>query len=126
MENKLFLIGIKCPLSQLANQVSVVEEYGVRHVAYFDFWKNIVFIEYNQDIHQFVVKEIKDNKVQYSVYEREKYLFRHMDEENISFVGDNNPLGEIFRSYSAAYLALIQWVGDVAWTKEYYNSLLEG
>lgn len=126
MENKLYLIGIKCSLKELANHFGLVDEGDESHVAYFDFWNNIAFIEYNQDTHMYTVKEIVDDEVRYYFYKQEKDLFRHMDDYGIEFVYDNNPIGAIFQSYSAAYLALVRWVADVAWTRDLYNNLMEG
>ena len=123
MENNLFLIGVKCKLKNLAHCVFIVEEEGIEHVAYNRFWENITFIWYNQDTHLYTVKEIVNEEVKYSYYEKEKELFRHMDNNGINFI-DDNPLGEIFQSYSAAYLALIRWAADVAWTKEKYKQLV--
>lgn len=126
MENNLFLIATKCKLEQLAHCVSVTKENGPEHVAYSNFWENIVFIWYNQDTHLYTVKEILDEKVKYFYYREEKELFRHMDDNGIDFVTDSHPLGEIFLSYSAAYLAIIRWVGEVAWTRKKYEDLIRG
>ena len=125
MENNLFLIGIKCKLENLAHCVFVVEEEGVEYVAYNRFWNNITFIWYNQDTHLFTVKEILNGEVKYFYCEKEKELFQHMDDNGINFIYGDNPLGEIFQSYSAAYLALIRWAADVAWTKHKYDQLVK-
>ena len=124
MGNYLFLIGIKCNLEQLANCVSVVEEDGVEHVAYFGFWDKIAFIWYNQDTHIFTIKEIVDGEVRYYNYEKDEELFQHMDDNGIEFIYGTHSLGKTFKSYSAAYLEIIRWVADVAWTREKYNQLL--
>ena len=123
MENKLYLVGIKCSLEDLANRFGLVSE---GEIAYFNFWNNIAFIEYNQDTHKYTVKEIVDDEVRYYTYDQEKELFRHMNDYSIEFIYDDNPMGDIFQSYSAAYLAVVRWVADVAWTKNLYNSLMEG
>lgn len=123
MENKLYLVGIKCSLEDLANRFGLVPE---GEIAYFNFWNNIAFIEYNQDTHKYTVKEIVDDEVRYYTYDQEKELFQHMDDYGIEFVYDNNPMGDIFQSYSAAYLAVVRWVADVAWTRDLYSNLLEG
>lgn len=125
MENKLYFIGVKCPLEQLAEHFGLVEEGEERHIAYFGFWNNVVFFEYNQDTHLYRVKEIVDSEVQYHDFDEEKFLFRYMDEHYIEFVSDLNPLGEIFRSYAAAYLSVIRWVADVAYSRDLYRKLLE-
>ena len=123
MENKLYLVGIKCSLEDLANRFGLVSE---GEIAYFNFWNNIAFIEYNQDTYKYMVKEIVDDEVRYYTYDQEKELFRHMDDYGIEFVYDNNPMGDIFQSYSAAYLAVVRWVADVAWTRDLYSNLMEG
>lgn len=127
MENNLFLIGIKCNLEQLANYVFIKKEKGIERMvySYSNFWGNITFIWYNQDTHLYTVKEILNNEVKYFYFEKEKELFRHMDDNGIKFIYGDNPLGEIFQSYSAAYLALIRWAADVAWTKHKYDRLVE-
>ena len=126
MENNLFLIGIKCNLEQLANYVSIKKEKGIERMiySYSNFWSNITFIWYNQDTHLYTVKEILNGEVKYSYFEKEKELFRHMDDNGINFIYGDNPLGEIFQSYSAAYLALIRCAADVAWTKHKYDQLV--
>ena len=96
------------------------------HIAYFDFWDKVCYIEYNQDTHEYVVKEVVDGEIEYYQCAKEKELFRHMDDNGICFIGDDNPLGAIFQSYSAAYLAVVRWAADVAYAKAKYNALLEG
>lgn len=123
MENKLYLVGIKCSLSNLANRVQLIEEKGVKHIAYMGFWENIVFFEYNQDTHEYIVKEVVDNEIRYYSYEKETDLFHHMDNHGIEFVYDI-PMGEIFQSYSAAYLEVVRWAGDICWTREYFHELV--
>ena len=124
MENNLFLIGLKCSLEQLAHCVSLVEEKGIERMVYSNFWDNIVFIWYNQDTHLYTAKEIVDGEVKYFYSNKEKALFQHMDDNGINFIYSDNPLGEIFQSYSAAYLAVIRWVADIAWTKHKYEQLV--
>ena len=127
MENKLYFIGIKTSLKNLANHFGFIESFSdEKQIAYFNFWENIVFFEYNQDTHMYVIKEIIDNEIRYYTYEKEKDLFRHMDDHNIEFVYNLNPMGDIFQSYSAAYLAIVRWVADVSWTRELYDNLMEG
>lgn len=126
MENKLYIIGIKCSLEDLANKIGFVDEGDERYVAYFGFWENIVFVEYNQDTHEYTVKENVDGEIRYYKYDTEKELFRHMDSNGIDFIYDLNPMGDIYRSYSAAYLEVVRWAADVAWTREKYFNLMEG
>lgn len=126
MNANLYLIGIKYSLEELAAKVSLVEDYnGERHVGYFGFWQNIAFIEYNRDTKQYLVKEVIDDEVHYTSCLTENCLFQYMDDNNIQFIGDENPLGEIFESYSAMYLTLIRWVGDICYTRDLYEKLLE-
>lgn len=120
--NYLYIIGVKCSLQDLSETISMVDG----HVCYFDFWKNICFFEYNKDTCEYLLKEIENGEVHYHTFDNEKELFRHMRENKINFIADDNPLGEIFVSYSGAYLALIRWVGDIAYTKEKLNQLVEG
>lgn len=124
MENNLFLIGLKCSLKQLANCLSIKKEKGIERMVCSDFWDNIVFIWYNQDTHLYTVKEIVDGEVKYFYPDREKALFQHMNDNGIKFISDSHPLGEIFQSYSAAYLAVIRWAADIAWTKHKYEQLV--
>lgn len=125
--NKLYLIGVKCPLPQLAEKIALVENYDEEpSVGYFGFWDNICFIEYDQDTKEYIVKENEGCEVHYYRFVKEQQLFWHMDEHNIQFVSDENPLGDIFQSYSAAYLSVVRWVADVVWTRDLYNNLLEG
>ena len=93
-------------------------------MVYSDFWDNIDFVWYNQDTYLYTVKEIINKEVKYSYYKAEKELFRHMDTNGIEFISDSNPMGEIFQSYSAAYLAIIRWAADIAWTKQKYSQLI--
>lgn len=126
MENKLFLIGIKCSLDQLAEKVGLVDTLSEeRHIAYFEFWENICFIEYNQDTHKYSVKEVVDGEVKYYYCEKENDLFRHMDDNGIRFIGDENPMGAIFSSYAAAYLEVIRWSAEIAYSKKFQQQLLE-
>ena len=126
MENNLFFIGIKCTLEQLSECVFVTEEDGKEYVDYYNFWDNIVFIWYNQDTHLYTIKEIVDKEVKYSYFEEDKNFIKYLNENKIQCVYDDNPLGQIFQSYSAAFLEIIRWAADVAWTKNKLEKLLEG
>ena len=119
MENNLFFIGIKCTLEQLSECVFVTEEDDTEYVDYYDFWDN-------QDTHLYTVKEIVDKEVKYFYFEEDKNFIKYLNENKIQCIYDDNPLGQIFQSYSAAFLAIIRWAADVAWTKNKLEKLLEG
>ena len=121
-DNKLYLVGVKCSLDELAQKVSIVNEF---ELAYFGFWDSIVLIEYNQDTKNYLVKEDFSSKPHYFSTHSEQILFKYMDDNEINFVGDNNPLGAIFRSYAAAYLEVVRWAADVARCRNFMFSLIE-
>ena len=105
--NKLYLIGVKCPLPQLAECVGLVDiPYGYEEVVYMGFWDKVVIFEYDQMTKQYTVKENVVGEPHYFVTHSEQILFKYMDDNNIQFVIDPNPLGNIFQSYTAAYLEL--------------------
>lgn len=126
--NKLYLIGVKCPLPQLANCVGLVDTYEEdpeQEVAYMGFWDKVCIIEYNRDTKVYWVKANLIGEPQYYNFSSEKELFKYMDDSYIQFVDDPNPLGEIFTSYTAAYLELVRWAADVAYTRDRLHELLE-
>lgn len=126
-ENKLFLIGVKCSLPQLAKCVGLVDSFSSnQQIAYFDFWEKICFIVYDRDSKEYTVKENCDCAAHYHTFNDEIKLFQYMDENDIQFVGDENPLGAIFSSYSAAYLEVVRWAADICYICNLYNDLLEG
>lgn len=125
-EDKLYLIGIKCSLEELANHVGLVntfEENPEQEVAYFDFWDKVCIIEYNRESGHYFVKENIIGEPQYFLASTEKILFKYMDCNGIEFVQDG-PLGIIFQSYAAAYLEIVRWAADVAYTRDHYNKLM--
>ena len=123
--NSLYLIGVKCPLPQLAEQVGLASDYNEEdNVAYFGFWDNVCIIEYNTETHKYMVKENLVGESNFYIADVEKDLFNYMDEQHIDFIYEDNPLGNIFYSYSAAYLELVRWAADVAYTREIWNNLL--
>ena len=127
--NKLYLVGIKQSLPKLANCVSLIGTLTGRYeVGYFEFWNNICFIEYNQDTKEYTVKEFGPHRepIVCKKFHTESMLFAYMDEHEILFVDDCNPLGAIFQSYAMAYLAVVRWAADIAYTKELYKNLLQG
>ena len=81
-----------------------------------------------------------DLKPQYTTKEEALKLEMYQDAESIKFINsiydlkengievivDDEPLGNIFRSYTAAYLELVRWAADIAYSKNYYYSLIEG
>jgi len=125
--NSLYLIGVKCPLPQLAEQVGLVENFlGEEELAYFGFWDNVCIIEYNIDNRCYWIKGFGVEGLCYANFGNEKELFSYMDEQHIDFIHEDNPLGNIFYSYSAAYLELVRWAADIAYIKDYYINLVEG
>ena len=48
-----------------------------------------------------------------------------MDKNGYRFIGDENPLGAIFKSYTMAYLECIRWAANVDWTLRAYSNLLK-
>ena len=126
--NKLYLVGIKQTLPKLANCVSLIGTLTGRYeLGYFNFWNNICFIEYNQDTKEYTVKEFNQygESVSYKIFHTESMLFAYMDQQEILFVDDCNPLGAIFQSYAMAYLAVVRWAADVAYTRELWNKLVQ-
>lgn len=126
--NKLYLIGVKCPLPQLAECVGLVdtyEEYPEQEIAYMGFWDKVCIIEYNQITKQYTVKENLIGEPHYFCTHSEEILFKYMDDNNIEFIMDPNPLGEIFTSYAAAYLELVRWAADVAYIRDRLYNLME-
>lgn len=125
--SSLYLIGVKCPLPQLAERVGLVDNFlGEEELAYFSFWDNVCIIEYNIDNKCYWVKEFGIEGPHYANFGNEKELFSYMDERHIDFIHEDNPLGIIFESYSAAYLELVRWAADVAYIRNRLNILLEG
>ncbi len=125
--NKLYIIGVKCSLYQLTECVGLVNNpFGEKEVAYLGFWDKVVIFEYDRDTKVYWVKTNLVGEPQYYNCGSEQELFKYMDDNNIQFVIDPNPLGNIFESYTAAYLELVRWAADVCYTRDYYNALLEG
>ena len=122
MENNLYFIGIKCSLKDLSNRVNLVDD----NVGYFSFWDKVCIIEYNPATEKFTVKEnINMGEPQYFTGD-ENSLLHYLNENGIEVIVDDEPLGNIFRSYTAAYLELVRWAADIAYSKNYYYSLIEG
>lgn len=117
-ENKLYLIGIKCKLSQL---VDMIEANGEPNNS---FWKKICIFEYDTNEKFWTVKNLNSIPT-YHIFYSEPALFSYMDEEEINFVSDDNPLGIISYSYSTVYLEIVRWAAEVVRVKEYYNSLIQ-
>lgn len=126
MENKLYIIGIKENLEHLAECVGLVDTFsGTEELAYFGFWDKVCIIEYNAENDSWWIKEFGIKGPRYINCIDNKELFKIMDEEKIQFPREDNPLGEIFQSYTAAYLQLVCWAADVAYTKDKLYNLLE-
>ena len=126
MIDKLYFIGTKIDLPKLTNHVGLVDTFSGRsEVAYFDFWNNVCIIEYNRKDGTYLIKE---NLLEphYCFCYTDKDLFHYLDEHEIQTILDDNPLGAIFHSYAMAYLELVRWAADVAYTREFWNNLIEG
>lgn len=129
MNNKLYVIGIKLPLKMLSNKVYIDTTFtGFQQLIGYGFWENICFIEYDRDTKEYTIEEFEfpGTIPQYKKFHTEALLFAYMDEHEILFVNDCNPLGAIFQSYSAAYLEVVRWGADIAYTRKYLNNLMEG
>lgn len=116
--NKVYVVGVKCPLQQLANMVNA------NGVPYDSFWKKICIFEYDTDKKIWNIKNLESIPTYYTFY-TESALFAHMDKEGIKFIDDDNPLGIISYSYATVYLEIIRWAAEVVRVKQYYNSLIQ-
>lgn len=116
--NKLYLIGIDYSLKELLNEISLYEneiEFGC-------FWDCIYFFEYNQNNKNWKIFD-RDYNLIFACKE-EKNLFSYMDKNKIRFIY-NNPLGEIFKSFTMAYLECVRWAADTLYAKNRLELLLK-
>ena len=140
LENKLFLIAIKKSLGELTNEVNLTKWYEVPYdmtefsyadliehddevVEYSGLLQYLYIVMYDQDRHYYSVTPLCNDVDYYT--EKEKNLFNYMDFNHIRFIGDNNPLGQIFHSYAAVWLEIVRWAADVAYTKRKMQQLVE-
>lgn len=125
--DKLYLICTKVPLQELAKNVFFDSFSAVQELAYISFWDNLSILEYNRNTKVYTLKEFGVTGIahSYATFGSESALFRYMDQFGINFIGDENVLGDIFASYAAAYLEIVRWSADVAYSKKFYNELLE-
>ena len=139
MNNNLYLIAIAAPLTEIADCVHLEKVYctiltergteetfiGEYEPNWNDIKDNFYIVQYDQDRHYYRVHPLGGCDFEYYC-EKEKYLFSYMDAKELRFIGDDNPLGNIFHSYSAVILECIRWAADAAWTKEKYRQLTNG
>lgn len=126
MGDKLFLIGVKDTVSNLAKEVAIVDSLtGNKNLVYLNFWDNFSIIQYDTETKEYFIKEDLRSS-EYKSLETEKELFKYMDDNGIEFIDDLNPLGSIFRSYTMAYLEIVRWSADVAYTSELMEALTCG
>jgi hypothetical protein len=138
MENNLFLIAVAAPLQNIANSICLEKIYctiqtergkeetfiGEYEPNWNDIKDNFYIIQYDQNKHYYTVYPLGADCI-YST-DTEKNLFWYMDSKNLQFIGDDNPLGDIYHSYSMAILQYVRWAADIAWIKEKYEQLING
>lgn len=117
MENKLYLFGIDVPLKCIVDVI-----YATPYVDDY-IWKHLYMFEYNQDTKLYRMWNINKYYIVYG-FESDKDMFSKMEEQRINFVGDI-PLGNIFQSYTMAYLELVRWTADVYYAKRHWESLIQ-
>ena len=83
----------------------------------------IIILEYNPKTKWYSIKTTENKN--YKIFWNEKALFGYMDKNGYRFIGDENPLGAIFKSYTMAYLECIRWAANVDWTLRAYSNLLK-
>lgn len=126
MENKVYFIGLKCTVAELAEKVSLInavpDEY---ELAYMGFWDNVCIIEYDGNTDFYTIKEnIFGDYAFYACHGAATFVY-YCNDNNIQFPIENS-ISQPFVSYSMAHLALVRWAADVAYTKNKLNDLLEG
>lgn len=115
MENKLYLLGIDVPLKIIIELISATPEVESKVLRHF------YMFEYNQDTKLYRMWNIQNNYGCFR-FKSDVDMFHTMDKEDINFVGDI-PLGNIFQSYTAAYLELVCWTADIYYAKRHWEGL---
>ena len=122
--NKVYFIGTKCSLSQLAKQVGIVDTpSGKKEIVYMGFWDNVCIVEYDGNTDFYTFKENILNDSVYHICNGGATFINYCNDNNIQFVG--GPFSQFFTSYAMAYLTVIRWAADVAYTKELWNELVQ-
>ena len=126
-ENKLYYICTRIPIRTLSNYV-FLDGLDNQELVYTEFWNNVAILEYDTESRIYALKEFGCTEFsQTTIYfATESKLFKYMDTVHLEFIQDRNILGKLFRSYTSAYLELIRWAADVAYTKKFQEELLEG
>lgn len=114
MNDNLYLIIINKNLLKLADDIFSSTDKIDNGI--------INILEYNPKTKWYSIKTTENN---YKIFWNEKTLFGYMDENGYRFIGDENPLGAIFKSYTMAYLECIRWAADVDWNLRTYSNLLK-
>ena len=117
MENKLFLFGIDVPLEGIVSLIYRTPEVETM------VWRHFYVFEFNQDNGTYKMWNIFKPHIVFG-FETENDMFDKMDAEGINFIG-NIPIGNIFKSYTMAYLELVRWVADVYYAKRHWGSLIQ-
>ena len=122
--NKVYFIGLKCSVSELAEKVSLINSApGEDEIAYMGFWDNVCIIEYNGNTDFYTFKEnIFNNSVYYICYGAKTFI-NYCNDNNIQFPIES-PLSQPFKSYTGAYLELVRWAADIAYTREKWSKLI--
>lgn len=125
--NKLYYICTRIPVCHLADYV-YFGGFSNNNLVYTKFWDNIAILEYDTDAKYYTLKEFgyTGNSYSYAGFGTEAALFQYMDQNGIEFIGENNPMGVLFYSYAAAFLEIIRWSAEVAYSKKFQQQLLEG
>lgn len=126
MGNKVYFIGLKCSVAELAEKVGLIMniESDEKEIAYMGFWNNVCIIEYDGNTDFYTVKENIFGNCVYHICYGGATLINYCNDNNIQFPIES-PIGQFFASYSMTHLALVRWAADVAFTRDFYNSLLE-
>ena len=124
MENKVYFIGLKCSVAELTEKVSLIDVVpGEDELAYMGFWNNVCIIEYDGNTDFYTFKENILNDSIYHICYGVKTFINYCNDNNIQFPIDS-PISKPFESYAMAYLELVRWAADVAYTRKNWINLL--
>ena len=123
MENKVYFIGLKCSIAELAEKVSLIDVVpGEDELVYMGFWDNVCIVEYDGNIDTYTVKENIFGNYEFHACYGVVTFINYCNDHNIQFV--EGPLGQPFTSYAMAHLAIVRWAADVSYTRKNWNNLL--